>query len=133
MEHDKRIQKILGQKCSRNQQNASRYRDYLKSAVKFPCRLTGIEDFPWEEPYVIGGWDKNEYEELKKKNPSYTDVFELLELLERDSEFDDIVAKLKRLTDLKIFEVGLSWLQCLDFDDVNCQLIKDYALWHTNY
>ena len=128
MEHDKRIQKILGENRSRNQQNSSRYLDYLRSTVKFPCRLTGIEDFPWEERYVIGGWDKDEYEELKKENPSYTDAFELLELLEPDSEFDDIVAKLQRLTDLKIFEVGLSWLQCLDSDDVNYQLIKDYAV-----
>ena len=82
---------------------------------------------------MIGDWDKDEYEELKKENPSYTDVFELLELLEPNSEFDDIIAKLKRLTDLKIFGVGLSWLQCLDSDDVNYQLIKDYAVWHTNY
>ena len=133
MEHDKRIQKILGENRSRNQQNSSRYLDHLKSAIKFPCRLTGIEDFPWEEPYVIGGWDKDEYEELKKDNPSYTDTFELLGLLEPDLEFDDIVAKLKRLTDFKTFEVGLSWLKCLDSDDVNYQLIKDYAVWHPNY
>lgn len=133
MEHDKRIEKILGENRNRTQQNASRYLDYLKSAVKFPCRLTGIEDFPWEERYVIGGWDKDEYEELKKENPSYTDIFELLEFLEPDSEFDDIVAKLQRLTDLKIFEVGLSWLKCLDSDDVNHQLTHDYAVWHTNY
>lgn len=91
------------------------------------------EDFPWEEPYVIGGWDKNEYEQLKKENPSYTDVFELIELLEPDPDYDDIVAKIKRLTDLNIFEVGLSWLKCLNSDDVNYQLINDYAVWHTNY
>jgi len=60
-------------------------------------------------------------------------IFELLELLEPDSQFDDIAAKLKRLTDFKIFEVGLSWLQCLASDDVNYQLINDYAVWHTNY
>jgi hypothetical protein len=133
MEHDKRIQKILGENRRRNQQNSSRYLEYIKSAVKLPCRLTGIEDFPWEERYVIGGWDKDEYEELKKENPSYTDVFEVLELLEPDRESDDIIAKLKRLTDLKIFEVGLSWLKCLDSDDENYQLIEDYAVWHTNY
>ena len=57
----------------------------------------------------------------------------MLGLLEPDLEFDDIVAKLKRLTDFKTFEVGLSWLKCLDSDDVNYQLIKDYAVWHPNY
>ena len=131
--YDKRIKNILGETCSRNQQNSLRYLDYLKSVVKFPCQLTGIEDFPWEEPYVLGGWDEDEYEELKKENPSYTDVFNLVELLEPDIEFDDIVAKLKRSTDLQIFEVGLSWLQCFDSDDVNYQLIDDYSVWHVNY
>ncbi len=29
MEHDKRIQKILGENRGRNQQNSSRYLDYL--------------------------------------------------------------------------------------------------------
>ncbi len=132
-EHHKKIQLILGENFRRNQQNSSRYLEYLKSAIKSPCRLTGIEDFPWEEPYVIGSWDKDEYEELKKENPSYTDAFDLLELLEPDPESDDIVAKLKRLTDFKIFAVGLSWLKCLDSDDANCQLINDYSVWHTNY
>lgn len=133
MVHENTIINILGENRNRNQQNSSRYLNYLTSAVKYPCRLTGIEDFPWEEPYLLGGWDKDEYEKLKKENPSYTDVFELLELLEPNSECDDIVAKIQRLTDFKIFEIGLSWLKCLNSDDVNCQLIKYYAEWHTNY
>lgn len=133
MDHDTRIQEILGKDQRRNQQNSSRYLGYIKSSVKLPCKLTGIEDFPWEEPYVIGAWDKGEYEKLKKENPSYTDVFELLELLDPDPSSNDIVVKLKRLSDLKVFEVGLSWLRCLDANDVNYQLINDYAVWHTNY
>ena len=31
-----------------------RYLDYLKKHLELPCQLTGIEDFPWEEFYVIG-------------------------------------------------------------------------------
>jgi len=133
LEQEERIKEILGEKCNRNQKNMARYFDYLKSAVKYPCRLTGMEDFPWEEAYVFGGLGDDEYEELKKENPSYTDVFELLELTGPDSELDDIVAKLQRLTDYKIFNVGLSWLQCFDPNDVNFQLFDDYASWHTNY
>jgi hypothetical protein len=133
MDHDKRIQNVLGENRKRNKQNATRYLDYLRQTIEFPCRLTGTEDFPWEEPYVMGGWDEDEYEELKKENPSYTDVFELVELLEPDSNHYDIIAKIKRVTDLKNFEVGLSWIECLNSDDVNYQLIKDYAVWHINY
>lgn len=128
-----RIKEILGKDCKRSSQNAIRYLTYLKKTVKTPCRLTGIEDFLWEEPYVIGGWDKREYQELKKNNPSFTDQFELLELLPPKSEDDDIIAKVKRISDQKIFEIGLSWLECTDFKHINYQVIDDYAVWHANY
>jgi hypothetical protein len=128
-----RIKEILGKDCERNSQNAIRYLTYLKETVKTPCLLTGIEDFLWEEPYVIGGWDNREYQELKKNNPSFTDQFELLELLPPNSGDDDIIAKVKRISDQKIFEIGLSWLECADFMDMNYQFIHDYAVWHTNY
>jgi hypothetical protein len=39
--------------------------DYLKRNIEFPCQLTGIEDFPWEEYYVFGPGSKKEYEKLK--------------------------------------------------------------------
>jgi hypothetical protein len=128
-----RIKEILGKDCKRNSQNAIRYLTYLKKTVKTPCLLTGIEDFLWEEPYVIGGWNKREYQELKKNNPSFTDQFELLELLPPNSGDDDIIAKVKRISDQKIFEIGLSWLECTDFKDINYQVIDDYAVWHANY
>jgi hypothetical protein len=35
-----------------------RYLDHLKQHLEFPCQLTGIEDFPWEEIYVMGPGDK---------------------------------------------------------------------------
>ncbi len=54
------------------------YCDYLKSRFQLPCEVKGSEDFNWEEPYVIGGWDKKEYDQLKKTQPSYRDCFELL-------------------------------------------------------
>ncbi|MCJ7582605.1 MAG: hypothetical protein MUP98_18985 [Candidatus Aminicenantes bacterium] len=56
--------------------------DYLKKNLSYPCVLTGIEDFNWEEFYVFGPGDKEEYEELKKTKPSYMDTFELLELID---------------------------------------------------
>ncbi|MGA9539376.1 MAG: hypothetical protein WBR24_26015 [Desulfobacterales bacterium] len=37
--------------------------------IEFPCIVTGLEDFPWEEKYVFGHGNKKEYEKLKKDNP----------------------------------------------------------------
>ncbi len=55
-----------------------KYLQFLKENIEFPCIVTGIDDFPWEEKYVFGYGSKKEYEELKKNNPSYEDKFELL-------------------------------------------------------
>ncbi len=132
-DQDKRIYEILGKDCEHNSQNALKYFNYLKSKIKYPCRLTGMEDFPWEEKYVIGGWDQKEYEKLKNDNPSYTDEYELLELIEPESWGDEIFVKVKRISDRKIFTIGLSWLECTDTESINFQLIDDYAMWHTNY
>lgn len=101
---EKQIIKILGNKSERNQENSNRYLDYLKKTLKLPCRLTGTEDFPWEEPYIFGGWDQEEYEEKKKTNPSYEDEFELIELLPPSIRDDNVIARVKRLEDNKILK-----------------------------
>ncbi len=129
-EQDKRIEKILGKSYERNLENELRYYNYLRKTLKFPCRLTGMQDFPWEEPYVFGGKSLKKYEKLKKKNPSYTDEYELIELLEPENE---VFARVKRLNDQKIFAIGLSWLKCTDSKHQNYKLIDDYAVWHDNY
>ena len=128
-----RIDGILGEDCERNLRNALRYLEYLKTAIKYPCRLTGIEDFPWEERYLLGGWDKEEYEELKTHNPSYTDEYDLVELTEPESRYNDVIAKVRRISDKKIFEIGLPWLKCTDSKIENYQLLYDYSVWHVNY
>ena len=64
---EKRFIEILGKECGNNDDNILKYYNYLKNNISFPCILTGTEDFPWEEKYVFGGWDQEEYKELKKK------------------------------------------------------------------
>lgn len=59
-------------------ESLERYFNYLKSNLKFPCFLTGIECFPWEERYFFGFGSEAEYEKLKKEEPSHTDTFKLL-------------------------------------------------------
>jgi hypothetical protein len=129
---DKRIQAILGDNNDRTMANANRYRSYLLKNLSLPIMVTGMEDFPWEEPYVMGGWDKREYEKLKKTKPSFTDTFEL-QALEFPNDDEDIVAKIKRLSDGRLFEIGLSWLCCEDDKNEACMLLADYGVWHTNY
>ncbi len=101
--HEKRIRTILGDDSERNPENACRYRAYLTKHLPLPIRVTGIEDFLWEEPYVFGGWDQEEYKELKKSNPSYTDKFDLLDIL--DPERDDLIAVIRRIADGLTFRI----------------------------
>lgn len=128
---EKRIKGILGPEISHNKKNTKKYYHYLAKSIQLPCQLTGREDFPWEEPYVFGGWSKKEYEKLKKDKPSYTDKYELLEILEPEDE--DIFVKLKRIKDNKEFEIGLDWLKCINPKNRNYLLIEDYAVWYVNY
>ena len=129
---DKRIHSILGNDNARTMRNATRYRDYLLKHLSLPIIVTGMEDFPWEEPHVFGGWDKREYEELKKTNPAHTDTVKIL-AIQPPNEHEDVVAKVKRVSDGKVFEIGLSWLCCEDKDNKAYTLLDDYSVWHTNY
>lgn len=129
---ERRIHTILGDDNERSMQNTSRYRTHLLKHLALPLKVTGIEDFSWEEPYVIGGWDQREYEKLKKTNQSYTDTFELQDI-QGPNEYEDIIAKVKRVSDGRVFEIGLSWLRCEDKETEAYTLLNDYAFWHTNY
>ena len=95
--------------------------------------MTGAENFPWEEKYVFGGWSKKEYEELKKTQPSHTDKFEFIELLEDVDEMYGLLAKVKRVTDKKQFVLPLWDLKCIDEHSESYELISDYSFWMTNY
>ncbi|MFC1765489.1 hypothetical protein ACFL6U_25885 [Planctomycetota bacterium] len=127
-----RIQDVLGQDDARCARNSQRWRTHLRKRLSLPIRVTGIEDFPWEEPYVFGGWSNREYEELKKTRPSYTDTFELLDIGE-PQEHDDLDAQIKRISDGKVFHVGLSWLRTADKGDPLYTTLNDYSVWHCNY
>jgi hypothetical protein len=131
-EQDSRIHEILGDNSERTRRNAKRYREYLLKNLTLPVTVTGMEDFPWEEPYVFGGWSQREYEKLKETNPSHTDTFELQGLNPPDGH-DDVVAVIKRISDGKRFKIGLSWLCCADKNDKAFAVLDDYAYWHTNF
>jgi hypothetical protein len=108
------------------------YLRYLKGTLEFPVKVKGIEDFEWEEYYVFGPGSQREYEQLKKTNPSYTDTFNLLGLVEEVEDWEGILAKLVRLSDKKRFTLPLADLRATDKSSKNYELLDDYSVWFVN-
>jgi hypothetical protein len=135
-EQKKRIALILSDgdintDLGRSPKTVQKYLNYLKENIEFPCIMTGIEDFPWEEKFIFGSDDEEEYENLKKTNPSYKDIFELLEF--DDTPNDQIIVQVRRLKDKKKFYLALDYLESIDKNTKNYQLLDDYACWYVNY
>ena len=115
-----------------------KFYDHLRSSLQLPCNVTGIEDFRWEEYYVIGPGDPEEHERLRKNQPSFEDTFELL-AIEEDvySEWmmfhgEDVAGRVRRKTDGKEFYLGLAEVEAVDKKSKNYQLLNDYAVWFVN-
>jgi len=133
-EQEKRIAIILPEDDnSVTEENQAIYYAHLEKNLQKPIILTGMEDFPWEEKYLLGGWSKKEYEELKKTQPSYTDKFEFIKLTDHIDEMYGIIVEVKRTTDKKKFMLPLWDLKCVDRMSKNYDLISDYSFWMTNY
>ena len=98
-----------------------RYLDYLKQNLEFPCQLTGIEDFPWEEFYVIGPGSKKEHERLRKTRPSYMDTYDLLSFDDDVDPNSGIVVNVQRVSDKKKFFLPLADLEATDERSKNYQ------------
>jgi hypothetical protein len=81
---------------------------------------------------VFGGWDPKEYEELKLEQPSYTDIYELL-AIGPAADGEDLNAEVKRLSDGKVFDLGLSWLRPCDQESAAYTAMDDYATWQCSY
>jgi hypothetical protein len=106
---------------------------HLKQNVELPCRLTGSEDFEWEEYYTLGPGSKKEHDQLRKTEASYLDTFELIEF-DYDANGDEgIHAQVRRLSDKKIFNLPLDYLKVKPRKSKNFSLIDDYGVWFVNY
>ena len=136
---DERLANILGDIEQLDfDQTIDIFIEYLKNHLSMPCEVTGIEDFRWEEFYVFGPGNKKEYEQLKKTQPSYTDRYELFEIV-RNAESpwamfyeEDVGAGVRRVSDGKKFLLGLSELEATDKKSKNYQLLDDYSVWFVN-
>lgn len=136
---DERIAAILGEIEDLDfDETIDTFYEYLKTNLSLPCEVIGIEDFRWEEIYVFGPGNKKEYEQLKKTQPSYTDRYELFEIV-RNAESpwaicyeEDVGACVRRISDGKKFLLGLSELEATDKKSKNYQLLDDYSVWFVN-
>lgn len=136
---DARIEKIVPyDEESTLEDYLEEFLDHLESSLKLPCDVTGIEDFSWEEHYVLGPGDPEEYDRLRKSQPSYQDTFELLEI-EEDvySEWmmyqdEDLAGLVRRKSDGEEFYLGLAEIKAVDKKSKNYQLLDDYAVWFVN-
>lgn len=129
----RRIEALIGDEDDPTK-GAAIWLDHLRANLALPCDVTGVEDFRWEEPYVLGGDDPREYKRLCKRQPSYEDVFvlERIEADASDSEWamdpGDLGAQVVRKSDGKSFILGLSELEAVDHKR-NAQLLQDYSVW----
>lgn len=114
-------------------ENLKKYFQYLNENIGFPCIVTGIEDFRWEEFYVLGPGDKDEYEELKKTQPSYTDHYSILSFDDDYDEDNGILVNVQRISDKKEFTLPLEDLEAVDKKSNNYQILDDYSMWFVNY
>jgi len=135
----RRIESILGDGKNQSFGEAVKaFYEYLCRELELPCEVTGIEDFRWEERYVIGPGDLKEYERLKKSRPSYRDHYELLAtqagVVSDWMLFpgDDIGAHVRRKSDGKEFCLGLAELKAVKRRSRNAQLLDDFAVFLVN-
>jgi len=82
---------------------------------------------------VIGGGSKQEYDRLRKTNPSYLDTYELLGCNDEFEEFYGLLVSVKRLSDKKKFILPLSDLTATDKKSKNYQLLDDCSFWFVNW
>jgi hypothetical protein len=110
-----------------------RYLDHLRQHLALPCQLTGIEDFDWEEYYVIGPGSIAEHERLRKTRPSYMDTYDLLSFEDDVDPDDGIMVHVRRVSDKKKFLLPLANLEATQKKSPTYQLLDDYAVWFVNW
>ena len=136
---DARIAEIVGDdEESSFEDGVDKFYHHLQKSLQLPCDVTGIEDFRWEEYYVIGPGDPKEFERLRQNQPSFRDKFELLAIeADVDSEWmlfdgEDLAGHVRRRSDGKEFYLGLAELKAVARKSRNYQLLHDYAVWFVN-
>ena len=109
------------------------YRKFLRRHLNFPIQVIGLEVFSWEEYYILGPGEKQEYERLKLTKPSYTDIFKITSLAEHRHFYYGIFAQVTRISDSKRFKLPLDELKSVNKKSEEYQLLEDYCIGFRNY
>ncbi|MBE9092569.1 hypothetical protein [Tychonema sp. LEGE 07203] len=129
-----KIRKMLATKnIEVNRENSIKYLEKMKKNIQFPCLVTCIEEFEWEQEYIRGSGSKKEYARLKKTRPSYTDSFIINRSEDLFAHEEGIFVQVHRLSDRQKFMLPLSGLKSADLISPNHQLLDDYLMWSLNY
>ena len=112
-----------------------RYYDFLNRYLEQGILLTGQEGmgyFSWEEGYIrTGKADTPEYIALRQRRGSYRDHYKFIELAAFDSNEEDIIAKVVRITDNEKFSIPLNDLTYVSSKGKS--VLTDYSGWFNNY
>ena len=111
----------------------ARYLDHLTQHLELPCQLTGIEDFAWEEYYVIGPGSQKEHERLRTTRPSYMDTYNLRSFDDDVDLNSGIFVNVQRVSDKKKFFLPLADLEATEQKSKNYELLDDYVTWFVNW
>ena len=122
-----RVAKIFGaEKPPKvNKETLLQYRQYILDHFDRKTILMGCEKLRWEEYYLFGPGDEDEYEKLKKTRPSHTDEYRMIDISENIFEEgygSDLLVKVRRLPDRRQFFIELLNLEVVDEDLKEFQL-----------
>lgn len=136
-EYEARVRAVVGDDPLDRNEVLQRWHSHLNAELTLPCDVAGIEDFRWEEFYVLGPGSPEEYDTLRRDRPSYTDVFELISVgrsggSEWSLSYEDLTAHVRRKSDGKEFALGLAELKTVKRTAPNSQLLNDYSVWFVN-
>lgn len=131
---EQQLEEILGStNLEVTKTNLKKYLKYLKQNIQYPCVVTGMDEFEWEEYYTMGPGSKKEYQNLKKTKPSHTDKFNILRLNDTLDAENGILAEVERTSDKKKFTLPLAELESVVEESLNTDLLEDYSMWFFSY
>ena len=106
---------------------------YIKDNMDTNCEITGIEDFEWEEYYIIGPGSKKEHKRLRKSRPSFMDTYKIIGFNDEPDEDYGILVNLRRISDRKKFTLPLADLEETDKNHPSYQILHDFSVWFVNW
>ncbi|MGB3508059.1 MAG: calcium-binding protein [Microcoleaceae cyanobacterium] len=131
---EQKLEEILGStNLEVTKTNLNKFLKYLKQNIQYPCVVTGMDEFEWEEYYTMGSGSKKEYQKLKKTKASHTDKFNILKLNDSLDAEDGILAEVERTSDKKKFTLPLAELESVVEESLNTELLEDYSMWFFSY